>query len=358
MENVLDFFNNRRVLITGHSGFKGSWLTLWLQKMGANVFGYSLDIPTQPSLFEELRLNNEIITYWADINRQEYLKFIINKNNIELVFHLAAQALVIEGIENPQYTFQTNAMGTASVLEAVRSCPSVEATIIITSDKCYQPNASGHYKETDPLGGNDPYSASKACAEIITNAYRETYKLNMATARAGNVIGGGDWQKHRLIPDIIQSITSNQDIVLRYPQAIRPWQFVLEPLFGYLQLGMELYSNSNHRQAYNFGPNADRQLFTVHDITSKIVEMWGDEYKNEIIIRGTQHAETGMLRIDSMKAKRTNSGSLGWKQILTTKEALQKTIDWYKLYYQGNIDMNEFSLKQIQEYENRLKNED
>jgi len=245
-----DFYQNKRIFITGHTGFKGSWLALWLTELGACVYGYALPPPTNPNLFSMIALQKRLSGHVnADIRNLESLREAIHQAQPEIVFHLAAQALVRSGYQDPVATYETNILGTVHLLEAIRHCDSVQAVVVVTSDKCYDNQEwVWPYRESDPLGGADPYSSSKACAEIVSAAYRKSFlspKVAVATARAGNVIGGGDWAEDRLIPDFIRALMRNERMSVRYPQAIRPWQHVLEPLAGYLKLAEKLYQEGN-----------------------------------------------------------------------------------------------------------------
>jgi len=286
------FWKNRRVLITGHTGFKGTWLSLWLNLLGARVAGYALDPPTQPSLFNLSGIKSNIESIIGDIRNDAKVRQVISDVKPEIIFHLAAQPLVRHSYEYPLETYSTNVMGTGNILEAIRTTGSVKAFVNVTTDKVYQ-NREWHwgYRENDPLGGYDPYSSSKACSELVTTAYRNSYfhpdnykehGVGIATARAGNVIGGGDWAQDRLIPDCIRAFLRNESIYIRNPDAIRPWQYVLEPLKGYLMLAGKLYSNGNvFSRAWNFGPDAEGEK-SVGWIASYLLKELGSE--NSIVI--------------------------------------------------------------------------
>ena len=281
-------FEKKKILITGHTGFKGSWLTLWLTKLGAKVIGYSLEPPTKPSLFEILNLKEKIVHIIGDIKDEEKLKNIFKKYKPDIVFHLAAQSLVRFSYKEPKLTYETNVMGTLNVLEAVREAKSVKVVIIVTSDKCYENKEWVYgYRENDPLGGHDPYSSSKACAELVVEAYRnsffnpknygKTHQVALATVRAGNVIGGGDWQVDRLIPDCVKALSKGKPIKIRNPNAIRPWQHVLEPLSGYLLLVQKMWKEpTKYCEAWNFGPY-EKDIATVKEIVEKVINLWGKE---------------------------------------------------------------------------------
>ena len=270
-------YEGKTVLVTGHTGFIGSWLTLWLQSLGAKVVGYSLEPPTKPSLFETLGLENEITHTIGDIQDKQNLSDSIEKYKPEIVIHLAAQPLVRVSYEDPVETFRTNILGTVNILDSIRKSDSVSSCVVMTSDKCYQNlDANRFHKETDHLGGSDPYSASKGAAEIVTNSFRNSFfnKESIATVRAGNVIGGGDWAKDRIIPDCIRALTTDKQIMVRNPSSIRPWQFVLEPISGILWLCSKLYTNpKTYSEAWNFGPNQTNKI-TVEKIVQNIIKIY------------------------------------------------------------------------------------
>ena len=275
------FWNNKNVLITGHTGFKGSWLSLLLNKLGSNVFGLSLEEPvTTPNLFSVLNINSLVDDGRGDINQLESCISIMQNAKPEIIFHLAAQPLVRKSYKSPISTYMTNIIGTANILEAARFCDSVKTIVIVTTDKCYENiEKSFGYTETDPLGGYDPYSSSKACAEHVSSAYfRSFFKdkgVGLATARAGNIIGGGDWSADRLIPDIVKSFFKNEKLIIRYPKATRPWQYVLDPLRGYLMLADSLYGKpDDFSGAWNFGPDQN-SVKTVQDTVENAVQIWG-----------------------------------------------------------------------------------
>jgi CDP-glucose 4,6-dehydratase len=356
-----DIYNGRRVLITGHTGFKGSWLSLWLQELGADVIGYALPPPTTPNLFETLGLEKTITTLTADVRNLKRLRDVFEKNQPEIVFHMAAQSLVRYSYREPVETYETNVMGTAHVLEACRHTPSVQVIIIVTSDKCYENRdlACG-CRESDPMGGYDPYSSSKGCAELITAAYLKSYfnpenydkhSISLVSVRAGNAIGGGDWGKDRLIPDCIKALVNNRQIIIRNPDAVRPWQHVLEPLFGYLLLGQRLYQDgSAFTGPWNFGPN-EENVKPVKWLVEQITEMWGHENETSWTRdRGTQPHEASYLTLDCAKAK----AEIGWCPQWDVKSALEKTIEWYKAYY-AHEDMLPITINQIKRYEKSIQ---
>lgn len=332
-----DIYKNKKVFLTGHTGFKGSWLALWLSKLGAEVFGYSLDIPTKPSHFELLNLN--LKTELGDILDKKKLSKTIESFSPDIVFHMAAQPLVRRSYLEPAKTFETNIMGTLNVLESCRETK-VKAIVNITSDKCYdnQEHLRG-YKEDDPMGGKDPYSASKGCAEILANSYRYSFfNINegskshttlLADVRAGNVIGGGDWAEDRLIPDLIRAASSNQKVVIRYPRSVRPWQHVLEPLSGYLQLGWKLLeSQTEFAENWNFGPNDEADL-TVKEVIERSKNIW-DKIDYHIQESPKNFHEAGLLKLDSNKAR----AKLNWESVWNLDETFRRTISWYKNYYE------------------------
>lgn len=350
-----NFWNGKRVFLTGHTGFKGSWLSLWLGTLGASVTGYSLDAPTTPNLFEVGRVRESLANHHhANILDLQRLQAAVDEAAPEIIFHLAAQPLVRASYHDPVLTLATNVIGTAHVLEAGRHASSVKAIVIITSDKCYENLESGHpYRESDRLGGHDPYSASKACAELVTASYRASFRLRdhdplqIASARAGNVIGGGDWAVDRLIPDCIRAFSQGQPVLLRYPEAIRPWQHVLVPLSGYLQLAQSLLSNDGARynDAWNFGPDTTFEA-KVGDVAASVARQWGSGA--EVRIRGaddTPH-EAGLLRLDSTKART----ELGWQAVWPLDRGLQETVAWYRAWQEGQ-DMRRFSVTQIEKYQ-------
>lgn len=343
------FWENKSVLITGHSGFKGGWLSLLLSELGARVHGYSLAPITCPSLFSVLELQNRIHTStFGDILDYRSLKNALKEVEPEVIFHMAAQPLVRESYKSPFETFQTNVIGTINILEASRLVNSTQAFVNVTTDKCYDNKGpSLPYRESDRLGGNDPYSASKACSELVTSAYRTSFleksNLHIATVRAGNVIGGGDWAQDRLIPDILRSIDSGQKLKLRYPEAIRPWQHVLEPLSGYLMLAEKLYNEGkSFAEAWNFGPNKENEC-TVGLVVKKLSGHFPNlewEPDNSSLPR-----ESDVLKLDSSKAK----SLLGWTPQWSLCTAIEKTADWYKSWLKKE-DMYAVTSSQFNSY--------
>lgn len=350
-------YKNKKVLITGHTGFKGSWLSLWLSTMGGDVLGYSLEPNTKPSLYETLDLNSKIKSVYGDIRNKEYLNKIFEEFQPEIVFHLAAQPIVRLSYQEPIMTYETNVLGTLNVLEAARKSNSVRAFVNVTSDKCYENQETDYgYQETDPMGGYDMYSSSKGCAEILTTSYRKSFLQNgkpfaLASARAGNVIGGGDWAQDRLIPDCVRFLSQNKAITIRNPIATRPWQHVLEPLSGYLLLGQKLLENGEkYSEGFNFGPRDDSVL-TVKEVVEKTIQNWGS---GEIIVEKTDNLhEANLLKLNIEKVQKT----LNWEPTYSADEAIKLTIDWYKRFYSGE-KMEDFTTEQIKNYtKNSLKSE-
>ncbi len=357
LEGLKKFFKNKKVFITGHTGFKGSWLTLMILTLGGEVIGYSLKPPTNPNLFEVLNLKKDIIHIEGDIRDRKFLKKSLKETKPDIVFHLAAQPLVRESYRNPIYTFETNVLGTLYLFEAVRESPSLRVVINVTSDKCYKNREWVYgYREIDPLGGKDPYSGSKACAEILTEVYNEsffnvknygkTHLVCLSSVRAGNVIGGGDWQKGRLIPDCVKALVIGKKIKIRHPKAVRPWQHVFEPLYGYLLLAKKMWEDPvKYRGAWNFGP-FERDVARVEEVVKKVISFWGQgeyEVSQEELER---YPESTLLRLDISKAM----FCLSWKPVWNLERALKETIAWYKEFYQGTSDMKEFSLIQLNTY--------
>lgn len=352
---MVTFWRGRRVFLTGHTGFKGGWLALWLANAGAAVRGYALDPSTQPSFFETAGIANAIEDVRGNLLDRPSLEASLREFSPEVVFHLAAQPLVRYSYADPLGTYATNIMGTAYVLEAVRKTPSVRAVVCITTDKCYENREwVWPYREADALGGHDPYSSSKACAEIVSAAYRSSFysvekpgehRVALATARAGNVIGGGDWSEDRLIPDLIRGFQAGRPVLIRNPKAIRPWQHVLEPVRGYLQLAERLLAgNSDAESAFNFGPVAE-DAWPVDQIANHLVAAWGQGASWTRDDSSSVH-EARLLRLDSSKART----QLDWKPRLDIDSALRWTVDWYRACHTGH-DMNAFTLKQINDYE-------
>ncbi len=341
------FWQGKTVFITGHTGFKGAWLTFWLNKMGAVVTGFSDRVPTQPSAFDALNLKSRICDIRGDVRDLDILTKAINQANPEIVLHLAAQPLVIPGFEDPAGTYSTNVMGTVNLLEAVRKNGNVKACVIVTSDKVYKNKEKKQgYKEGDDLGGDDPYAGSKACAELVVETFRKAF-LNgitpVASARAGNVIGGGDWAPYRLMPDVICAMQENKPLEIRRPHAVRPWQHVLEPLSGYLVLAERLYvDGQGFAGAYNFGPKKiDCQ--PVGDVIDAISHAWGG--KPQINKANSPYHETSLLLLKTDRAK----SALGWQPTWPLKTAVEMTVAWYRAFYGGG-DMALVTAEQIDRF--------
>ena len=351
-----NFWKGKKVLVTGHTGFKGSWLSLWLQSLGAEVIGVSLDVPSTPSLYEQANVSENMISLRQDIRDVVAIRKIFQDHLPEVVFHLAAQPLVRLSYREPVETYETNVMGTLHVLEGIRSVDSVRSAVMITTDKCYQNKEwVWGYRETDTLGGHDPYSSSKAAAELLISSYRESYfpqdkygehKTAIASARAGNVVGGGDWADDRLIPDIIRAFQNNKEVFIRNPKSTRPWQHVLEPLSGYLELSEQLYKEGyKFAGAWNFGP-IDEGARSVEWILEKLVELWGNgaSWIND----DTNHPhEANYLKLDCSKA----NNELNWHPKWDLSQTLLKIVEWHQLECKKN-KCRELCLTQINEYMN------
>jgi len=348
-------WKGRRIFLTGHTGFKGGWLALWLASKGAIVRGYALNPCTEPNLFDAARIGETVEDIRGDIRDSAALEPALREFAPEVVFHMAAQPLVRASYTDPIGTFETNVIGTARVLDAVRRTPSVRAVVSVTTDKCYE-NREWHwgYRESDPLGGYDPYSSSKACAELVSAAYRQSFfpvaKLDqhrcaVATGRAGNVIGGGDWSTDRLIPDLVRGFIAGQPVVIRSPDAIRPWQHVLEPLHGYMLLAEHLLTgDARFATAFNFGPYDD-DVKPVGWIADRLTKLWGDGSR-WVHERGDNVHEATYLKLDASRAR----AELGWRPRLQLPQALGWLTDWYKAS-QAGADMQRFTLQQIAAYE-------
>lgn len=349
-------YKDKTVLVTGHTGFKGSWLSIWLTQMGAKVVGYSLDPESEKCNFNACNLSKRIFAdVRGDIRDLEKIKATIEKYQPEIIFHLAAQALVLTSYENPKETYEVNVMGSLNILEAVRECKCVKSVIMITSDKCYE-NVEQNigYKETDRMGGYDPYSSSKGCAELLISSYRNSF-FNpknyskhgkcIASARAGNVIGGGDWSENRLIPDCIRFIETGKDIEIRSPKATRPWQHVLESLSGYLTLGEKMMGDPiNFGTSFNFGPPQESNK-TVWEVVQRLINAYGKGNAIDVSDPNALH-EHNLLYLDITKA----NTMLNWQPRLTLDESVKFSIDWYKKYLSQNIDMYDFCAEQIMQY--------
>ena len=348
------FWRNKRVLVTGHTGFKGSWLSLWLQSLRAEVVGFARDPSTDPSLFLLANVGRGMASVIGDVNDAPSLRKVFAEYKPEIVFHLAAQSVVRLGYAEPVETYMTNVLGTVNVLESIRQIQGVRAAIVVTSDKCYENNEwDWGYREIEPLGGRDPYSSSKACAELVSAAYRASFfsdKNNssmhtaLATVRAGNVIGGGDWTRDRLIPDIIRAILAGSPLKVRNPDAVRPWQHVLEPLGGYLDLAERLWTDGDKfAEAWNFGPS-DRDSKPVSWLVARLVDEWGHGAGWEVDDGAHPH-EAHYLRVDSSKA----NTRLGWFPRWDLNTALRLIVQWHKAH-QAGADMKAVVLDQINSY--------
>lgn len=354
-----DIFKGKTVLVTGHTGFKGPWLCLWLQKIGAKVIGYSLKPPTTPSLFELAHVSDGMLSILGDICDYNNLLAVLYEHKPEVIIHMAAQSLVLKSYVDPIETYSTNVLGTVNLLEAVRHTKSVRVVVNVTTDKCYENYEwVWGYRENDRLGGRDPYSSSKTCSELVTSAFRDSFfprsKYNkhgvaLASARAGNVIGGGDWARDRLIPDCIRSFLKKEKVKIRQPHSIRPWQHALEPLGGYMKLAAMLYTHSaDYAEAWNFGPEQS-DIKSVKYIVDYIAKRWGKSATWE-----TDHVthpyEANVLKLDCSKTK----SLLGWAPCWSLNTALDKTVEWYKFFQNNRNSLRDITLQQISEYENCL----
>lgn len=363
MSILSDVYRGRKIFVTGNTGFKGSWLTMALLELGARVTGYSLEPPTKPSLFRSAGLHRRIDQIHGDVRDFNKLVKTVTVQKPDMIFHLAAQPLVRKSYDDPRSTYETNIMGTVNVLEAVKYARSVRSCVVVTSDKCYENRERVQgYKETDPMGGHDPYSSSKGCAELVTNAYRRSFFSKnrgvshkcpqVASVRSGNVIGGGDWAEDRLLPDCVRAISSGKQIIIRNAVSIRPWQYVLDPLYGYLLIGalMQKYPNK-YDAPWNFGPN-DGEMIRVKDIVEKVVGNWdGSSY---VIKNDKSVHEANILRLDTSKAR----DLLGWRPLYNSDKMIENTMAWYREYYSSSKKKSvvaedrifDFSLRQIKDY--------
>ncbi len=347
------FWRTKKVLITGHTGFKGSWLTLWLQSMGSHVVGYSRSIPTEPSFFQSARLGQEVEGVTGDIRDFEGVRAVVAEQCPDVIFHMAAQPLVRRSFHDPLETYTTNVMGTVHVLEAVRRVGNVRTVVNVTTDKCYENREwEWGYREYEPKGGHDPYSNSKACSELVTDAYRRSFftgagegsQAAVASARAGNVIGGGDWAQDRLVPDFIRAALEGRTLLVRSPDAIRPWQHVLNPLSGYLLLAESLWNSSENATGWNFGPD-DADARPVRWIADRLVTLWGDGLRWELDGLPQPH-EAHYLKLDSSRAR----SRLSWVSRWDLDEGLSRTVDWFRAYRDGG-DIREVALRQISDHQ-------
>lgn len=364
MQNLFGgVYQKKRVLLTGHTGFKGSWLALWLAKLGAEVHGYALAPATDPCLFEAASVQDVLVSHRiADVRDHASLQLCLQEVRPDIVFHLAAQPLVRLSYREPRETYETNVMGTVNLLEAVRQCDSVRVCQVITSDKCYENHEWVYaYRENDPMGGYDPYSNSKGCSELVVSAYRrsffnpqdiERHGVSLATVRAGNVIGGGDWAEDRIIPDCMRALSGGEAIRVRNPHAIRPWQYVLEPLSGYLWLAARQWLRpGSFEGAWNFGPTGAGNV-DVRQIVEQVVAAWGEgSWLAPESDRNALH-EASFLKLDITKA----SSLLGWSPVCTVPEAVSDTVAWYRSYYKDAVnDIRAFALGQIATYAARAQ---
>jgi len=352
MQSFNDVYRGRRVLVTGHTGFKGSWLSLWLLQLGAEVAGFSVDVPSSPANFELLGLERRLRHYQGDIRDRARLAAVFDEFRPQIVFHLAAQALVRRSYADPATTFETNTMGMVNLLECVRARPQVEVAVLITSDKVYRNDEwCWGYRETDALAGRDPYSGSKSCADLIAHSYFHSFlrdtPLRVATTRAGNVIGGGDWADDRIVPDCIRAWCARQAVEVRSPQATRPWQHVLEPLSGYLWLGARLWQKQAgvNGEAFNFGPDAHVNQ-TVAELLGAMAARWpGAQW---VVPEGREHSghEATLLKLSCDKAL----FHLNWRAALQYPETVAFTVDWYRAWHEGQGDVYSYTVEQIEQY--------
>jgi CDP-glucose 4,6-dehydratase len=355
----LDIYKGKKVLVTGHTGFKGAWLSQWLVSMGAEVYGLALAPNSDPSLFKLLKLEEQMTSRVVDIRNYEALKATILEFAPDMIFHLAAEAIVRTCYDDPKLCFDTNLGGTVNMMEAIRCCSSVKSAVFITSDKCYE-NVEWEYgyRETDQLGGKDPYSASKASAELAISAFHRSYfahnkSIQVASARAGNVIGGGDWAKDRIVPDCMRTWGRNETVEIRSPRATRPWQHVLEPLSGYLWLGANLFLQNEQLdgQSFNFGPKLSAD-YPVIELLNEMKKIWGsgEVFVNEP--KDIYQKEAGLLRLSCDKA----SSRLNWEAVMSFEETVSMTVSWYKKFYeQGDADIRKLTTGQIELYQTRAK---
>lgn len=339
-----NFYKNKTVLITGHTGFKGSWMSIWLKELGANVIGVALDPFSDRDNFVLSEIGNKMVDIRSDIRDLEKLKEIFSKYQPQIVFHLAAQPLVRLSYSKPVETYEVNVLGTIHIMEVIKETPSVKSSVLITTDKCYDNKEQfWGYRETDALGGYDPYSSSKGAAEIAINSWRKSYKMKIASVRAGNVIGGGDWSLDRIVPDCIKSLEKNNTIEIRNPDAIRPWQHVLEPLHSYLLLGKKIWEKpEKFCEGWNIGPSLD-SVADVETITKKIINCYGNGKFQDISDKNQLH-EANILMLDITKAIL----KLDWKPAMNLDQTIDLTVDWYKRYSSENV--YDLCIEQINKY--------
>lgn len=332
---AMSFWQGKKVFLTGHTGFKGAWLSKMLLRQGANVFGFSLNPPTEPSLYSQSKELKSLPQKIGDIRSGLILQQSLLEFKPEIVFHLAAQSLVRDSYHDPVLTFETNVMGTVNLFEAVRTSSSVRSIVNVTSDKCYDNKEwLWGYRENEPMGGKDPYSASKGCAELVTSSYRQSFfsstDIRLASARAGNVFGGGDWARDRLIPDLVRAFSSNKLAEIRSPNSVRPWQFVLEPLSGYMTLAEKNYTDLGYAEGWNFGPH-ELDAKPVSWIVDSLIRNWGEGAKYKIVEAEKALKEASLLKLDSSKSR----NRLNWSSALDLETSLQWTVDFYKAFYKG-----------------------
>jgi CDP-glucose 4,6-dehydratase len=348
------FYRGKRVFVTGHTGFIGSWLVKLLSMLNAEVCGYALGPPTKPNMYESLKMTPPIEDIRGDINKGP-LRKALKDFSPEIVFHLAAQPIVLEAYGNPAETFDTNVMGTVNLLDSIRTINSAKVIIVMTSDKVYENNDWVYpYREIDKLGGEDPYSASKSCQDIVVSSFRKSYfadlRIGISSIRAGNVIGGGDWGKYRIVPDIVRGITENKIIKIRNPESTRPWQHVLEPISGMLELAEKMWDHIDFSGEWNFGPNNQREI-TVKVLVNEFLKKWGSG--SYTIAKDDEAKEANYLQLDISKAKNV----LGWLPKYNFEEMIDETVRWYKAYYEDKDNIDSVTEKQIKAYFEGIKNE-
>ena len=352
MTEIESFFKSRKILVTGHTGFIGSWLTKWLTMLSSDVCGYALEPHTHPNIYDALSIDKFIIYVKGDMRSAELLRKTLTEFQPEIVFHLAAQPIVLDSYDNPVETFDTNVTGTVNLLNELRQIDSVKTIIVMTSDKSYRNNEWVYpYRENDILGGKDPYSASKSCQDIVVDSFRESYFSNtgvgISSVRSGNVIGGGDWAPHRIIPDLVRGIVDGEKVKIRSPDSVRPWQHVLEPISGMLSLAEKMYNDIKLSGAWNFGPAQNTEM-SVKELVEKFINIWGsgsyeiDEVQN--------YNEANYLQLDISKAK----SDLNWTPRYNFGVALNETVDWYKEYYRNPATIDKKTGEQIEKYFSNL----